>query len=75
MAGVLGIFAGLFALPMLFFGVFGIVYSLRYSKKSNRPGDLFEASMFLVIGLFCAFVCVRWCRMKIRLPQQRSTGR
>ena len=57
------------------FGVFGIVYSLLYSKKSNRPGDLFEACMFLVIGLFCAFVCVRWCRMKIRRPQQRSTGR
>lgn len=39
-SGILGIVAGLLAVPMLFFGVFGTVYALFVSKRANRPGGL-----------------------------------
>jgi hypothetical protein len=66
LAGILGVFAGLLALPMLFFGVFGIVHSVLYSKKKYREEDMAWAGFYLLFGLFCAFVCIRWLRVRIR---------
>ena len=73
-ACILGALAGIFALPKLLFGVVGVGYALMASTRADRLGDLFEAGMFLIIGLFCAFMCVRWCKPIFTKPEPGSPG-
>ena len=62
-AGVLGLALGMFAVPMLWIGVEGLVEVIRRPPpRIDVPGDIFEMVMFILIGLFCGFVSVRWIR-------------
>ena len=60
--GILGVCAGLFGAVMLFYAIPGVVYVFTRSNRGDFAGDLFEVVMFLVIGAFCLYVAIRWCR-------------
>ena len=63
LAGVLGLALGMCAVPMLWMGVEGIVEVIRLPPpRIDLPVDIFEIVMFILIGLFCGFVSVRWIR-------------
>jgi hypothetical protein len=69
LATVSGLFGGL----MLFHGILGIpfVFSRRNRNSVTFGGDVFELAMFLVIGVFCLYISVRWYR---KVPALMSGG-
>jgi membrane associated rhomboid family serine protease len=71
LVGLLGAVAGLFGALMLFYGCIGIWYVCTKSVRRDLPGDLFEMGMFLLIGGFCEFIAVRWCRSVARISAGR----
>ena len=67
LAAVLGLALGMFAVPMLWIGLEGLVEVLRRPPpRIDLPGDMFGVAMFILIGLFCGFVSVRWIRAGLR---------
>ena len=59
---LLAICASLFGLLMLSVGIPGLVEVCFHSEKADFAHDLFEVSMFLLIGVFCICVAIRWFR-------------
>jgi hypothetical protein len=64
---VLAVVAGFFGAVMMFYGISGVPYVFFHDNSVDFPGDLFELIMFLLIGMFCLYVAVRWCRMVPRI--------
>jgi hypothetical protein len=59
---ILGVCAGLFGSLMLFVGIPGIFVTFMRDNSRDFPGDLLECIMFLLIGFFCLYISIRWCR-------------
>lgn len=64
------IFGGLlliFSICMLAYGVIGVVYVVQEFftpyGRFDAPGDIFEVSMFLIIGIFSGAFAIRWLRV------------
>ena len=47
-------------------GVIGLT-QLSNVPQVDRPGDLFGMIMFIIIGLFCGIVTMRWLRAARRI--------
>jgi hypothetical protein len=59
---------GLFALFMLWIGVSGLAETIEHPPPHvDLPGDVFGIAMFVLIGLFCGFVFIRWFRAGCRI--------
>lgn len=52
---------------MLFVGIPGLIYTLTRSLRADFSGDLFEAIMFLLIGIVSMFFAIRWARAVRRI--------
>jgi hypothetical protein len=59
---LLGACTGLFGSLMLLVGIPAILDTFTRDNSRDFPGDLFECSLFLLIGFFCLYIAVRWCR-------------
>jgi hypothetical protein len=60
--GTLGVCAGLFGTLMLFQAILGAVYVFTRSNSRDLAGDFFALMLFLLIGIVCLYVAIRWCR-------------
>lgn len=70
--GLLGLCALAFGMLMLFIGVPGIFEVFSSSNSQDFPGDLFEVVMFLLIGIVCVYVAIRWFRAANRLLTEKQ---
>ncbi|HEY2588132.1 MAG TPA: hypothetical protein VGI81_20480 [Tepidisphaeraceae bacterium] len=67
LVAILGIGAGLFGALMLFYGIAGVLYVCTRDNGADFPSDLIVVVLFLVIGIFCCYVALRWCRAVRRI--------
>ena len=72
---LLALASGLFGLLML---IFGVPYLVDVLPKGNRLSpafgeDVFESVMFIIIGLFCIYVAVRWIRSSVKALKRAGT--
>jgi hypothetical protein len=64
---VLAVADGLFGALMLLCGIPGIPYVMFHANSADFAGDVFQLTMFLLIGFFCLYIAVRWLREAARL--------
>ena len=69
LGGLLAVIVGLFGGVLLYFGLPGLVHVLRKGNRSSPAfaGDVFETAMFVIIGVFCVAVAIRWVRSMVRV--------
>ncbi len=59
--GVFGILIGLFGGQMLVMGCTGIYFTRQHPNFVTYQSDMTDAVIFLVLGLFCEGIAIRWC--------------
>ena len=65
-AAVCGFGVALVALLAWPIGAYCVVHAMLYANHRDRPGDLIGASIFIIMGVVCAYWARRWLRDAFR---------